>query len=70
MRVIRTSTSAQMFLGMTARIDKSLFKIVGFKMDGNGIHFCFRHKNGVELQLDAKTCLEQVTVDGMPMGEL
>lgn len=70
MTKVKTIESARLFLGLRANLAGGVYEVCGFKFDGKKVYFTFRHENGQEIVLDSKTCLESVTVDGMPMGEM
>lgn len=70
MTKVKTIESARLLVGLRANLAGGVYEVCGFKFDGKNICFTFRHENGQEITLDSQTCLECVTVDGMPMGEL
>ena len=67
---IKTAESAQLFIGLKATIAEQVYDVCGFKIDGKKVYFTFRHENGQEIVLDSKSCLDNVIVDGIPMGEM
>lgn len=67
MREVQTGSEAMMFIGQQAKVNGVDFMVAGFSTR-NGVTFVLRHKNGMEMRMDATSCLACVTVDGKPMG--
>lgn len=68
MSVITSSIQAALFIGNEALIHGVNFTVAGFYVKNNTIVFVFRHDNGLELKMDAVSCLSNVTINDVPMG--